>query len=144
MQSRRDSETVAQAINNVDKVAELEEKILCLKDENLAIKETMKMSNQSKEKEVALIQEMIEKQKASFNSYIAELKQRLQKSGVKEIPTLQEALAQRSTANMHSSNENDAVVEQLEFDNARLKTEIAELRTRYNVLALQLQIRQQQ
>lgn len=96
----------------------------------------MKISAQNKEKEIGIIQELIEKQKAAFNAYIAELKQKLQNTGVTDIPSIQEITLKTVPPILQQDNREQ------ENENNRLRSEIMELKTRYNILALQMQLKQ--
>ncbi len=110
---------------------QLKSKIELLSDDNNALKQTLDYTQANKDEEAKIYLDLLSKQKQQFQAFIEDVREELD-----------EAKNQQEIAHSFNNEANDDLLEenqQLQQKIDRLNSELVDLKSRYNTVALQLQ-----
>lgn len=122
------------------RISELEDKLSIVHDENLAIKQTLHSVQLNREQETQLYQDLMDKQKSNYQLYIRELKQKMKEASIDDIPDYESTLSKSMRSDKQDTIPHDSKF--FEQEAKRLRSELKELKSRYNAIAMQLQQKQ--
>lgn len=125
---------------------QLEDEIAILRDENEALKQMIEHSKRAKEEEIKSYLHIIDSQKRNYESYIANLKEKLmlngETSGSSKSSEILPSIRQSSPQSMSRDDEKTSSNEsKLLEENEQLKKQLSEIKNMYNSLAFSQQQR---